>query len=131
MQSASGIAHAGMVAAGSARPVPLPVQALDCSTGYLAAASAVAGLARRAGTGRGSSWWLSLARTAHTLLALPRSAGQGDVDGIGDAEDEPPRLVTTPLGDARMTASPLRVGPASLSPTRIATMLGGDAPTWV
>ncbi|MDO4066170.1 CoA transferase [Clavibacter michiganensis] len=131
VQSASGIAHAGMVAAGSDRPVPLPVQALDWSTGYLAAASAVAGLARRAGTGRGSSWRLSLARTAHTLLALPRSAGQGDVDGIGDAEDKPPRLVTTPLGDARMTASPLRVGPASLSPTRIATMLGGDAPTWV
>ncbi|OUE07165.1 hypothetical protein CMMCAS08_10360 [Clavibacter michiganensis subsp. michiganensis] len=53
------------------------------------------------------------------------------MDVAGDAQDEPPRLVTTPLGDARMTASPLRVGPASLSPTRIATMLGGDAPTWV
>jgi crotonobetainyl-CoA:carnitine CoA-transferase CaiB-like acyl-CoA transferase len=126
LQSATGIAHAGMVASRGDRPVPLPVQALDWGTGYLAAASAVAGLARRAGTGRGSAWRLSLARTAHALLALRPSASAGS----GDPEDEPPRLVTTPLGDARVTASPLRVGRATLSPTRIPTALGGDAPTW-
>jgi crotonobetainyl-CoA:carnitine CoA-transferase CaiB-like acyl-CoA transferase len=130
VQSASGIAHAGMVAAGGDRPVPLPVQALDWSTGYLAAASAVAGLAQRAGTGRGSTWRLSLARTAHALLAMPRPAEPGDRDAGGDAAEEPPRIVTTPLGDARVTASPLRVGPASLSPTGIATSLGGSPPTW-
>ncbi|UKF30136.1 CoA transferase [Clavibacter phaseoli] len=130
LQSASGIAHAGMVAAGGDRPVPLPVQALDWSTGYLAAACAVAGLARRAGTGRGSAWRLSLARTAHALLALPRSPSPDAASAIEDADGEPPRRVTTPLGDARMTASPLRVGPASLSPAWIATALGGDAPTW-
>ncbi|WP_220452871.1 hypothetical protein, partial [Clavibacter phaseoli] len=54
-----------------------------------------------------------------------------DASGAGeDADGEPPRLVTTPLGDARMTASPLRVGPASLSLTWIPTALGGDAPAW-
>ncbi|RIJ43981.1 acyl-CoA transferase, partial [Clavibacter lycopersici] len=47
VQSATGIAHAGMAAAGADRPVPLPVQALDWGTGHLAAASAVAGLAGR------------------------------------------------------------------------------------
>ncbi|RII93049.1 CoA transferase, partial [Clavibacter michiganensis] len=76
VQSASGIAHAGMVAAGGDRPVPLPVQALDWSTGYLAAASAVAGLARRAGTGRGSSWRLSLA-------CAVRAAGPAALRGAG------------------------------------------------
>ncbi|MBM7411274.1 crotonobetainyl-CoA:carnitine CoA-transferase CaiB-like acyl-CoA transferase [Clavibacter michiganensis] len=129
VQSASGIAHAGMVAAGGDRPVPLPVQALDWGTGYLAAASAVAGLAGRVRTGRGSAWRLSLARTAHALLALPRSADP-DAGGIGDADDSPPRRVTTPLGDALMSASPLPVGPASLSPTWIRTALGSDAPIW-
>ncbi|MBF4618970.1 CoA transferase [Clavibacter sp. VKM Ac-2873] len=130
VQSASGIAHAGMVASGGDRPVPLPVQALDWGTGYLAAACVVAGLARRAGSGRGSTWRLSLARTAHALLALPRAASPDAAEGSGDPRDEAPRLAATPLGDVRMTASPLRVGPASLVPTWIATGLGGDAPSW-
>ncbi|RII86467.1 hypothetical protein DZF95_17225, partial [Clavibacter michiganensis] len=79
---------------------------------------------------RGSAWRLSLARTAHALLALPRSPSPDAASASEDADGEPPRRVTTPLGDVRMTASPLRVGPASLSPTWIATALGEDAPTW-
>jgi crotonobetainyl-CoA:carnitine CoA-transferase CaiB-like acyl-CoA transferase len=35
VQMSSGIAEAGMRAAGSDKPVPLPVQALDHATGYL------------------------------------------------------------------------------------------------
>jgi crotonobetainyl-CoA:carnitine CoA-transferase CaiB-like acyl-CoA transferase len=67
VQTATGVAHAGMVAAGADRPVPLPCQALDHGTGYLAAAGVGEALARR--RVEGSSWLVrvSLARTRHWL----------------------------------------------------------------
>ncbi|WP_239162064.1 CoA transferase [Acrocarpospora phusangensis] len=69
VQMVSGIAHEG---GDGTRPQPLPCQALDHATGYLAAFAAVAGLLRRAG--RGGSWHarLSLARTARWLDDLGR-----------------------------------------------------------
>src|SRR5437588_786515 len=51
VQSVSGIAHEGGVAAGMERPKPLPAQALDHATGYLAAFGAMVALARRAREG--------------------------------------------------------------------------------
>jgi crotonobetainyl-CoA:carnitine CoA-transferase CaiB-like acyl-CoA transferase len=71
VQMSSGIAAAGMTAAGGDRPVPLPVQALDHATGYLMAAAALRGLAERRRSGRGSSARLSLARTGAFLAAAP------------------------------------------------------------
>jgi crotonobetainyl-CoA:carnitine CoA-transferase CaiB-like acyl-CoA transferase len=75
VQMSSGIAEAGMRAAGSDKPVPLPVQALDHATGYLMAAAAVRGLTRRQ-TGGGSQYRLSLARTARLLADYPAASGQ-------------------------------------------------------
>jgi hypothetical protein len=47
VQMSSGIADFGMQQSESPRPKPLPVQALDHATGYLLAASVLAGLLRR------------------------------------------------------------------------------------
>ncbi|WP_245647235.1 CoA transferase [Microtetraspora niveoalba] len=82
VQMACGIAHDG---GDGARPRPLPCQALDHATGYLAAFGAVAGLLRRGD--EGGSWRveLSLARTARWLDGLGRSAG-------GEASHAPHRM---------------------------------------
>jgi crotonobetainyl-CoA:carnitine CoA-transferase CaiB-like acyl-CoA transferase len=72
VQMSCGIAEAGMHAAASDRPVPLPVQALDHATGYLMAAAAVRGLTQRLNTGRGVQVQASLARTALSLMSCPQ-----------------------------------------------------------
>jgi len=66
VQIASGIGWA--TSADDRRPGALPCQLLDHATGYLAAAAALAGLARRARTGESTHVRLSLARTAQWLL---------------------------------------------------------------
>ena len=80
VQTATGIVAESTAAHGSDRPVPLPCQALDHSTGYLTAFGAMVGLARRAT--EGGSWLVqvSLAATGRWLDGL------GRVDGLG-AED--------------------------------------------
>nr|WP_225312197.1 CoA transferase [Microbispora cellulosiformans] len=74
VQMASGIAHEN---GDGLRPAPLPAQALDHGTGYLAAFGVVAALIRRAA--EGGSWHVevSLARTAAWLDALGRIDGGG------------------------------------------------------
>lgn len=76
VQMSCGIADAGMVAAGSDRPVPLPVQALDHATGYLMAAAAVRGLTERRITGQGVQVQASLARTALSLMSFAPTEAQ-------------------------------------------------------
>ncbi|MGH1579154.1 CoA transferase [Planktotalea sp.] len=68
VQMSCGIAALGMKEAGADRPKPLPVQALDHATGYLMAACVLEALKARA-EGQVRSAKLSLARTAHTLMA--------------------------------------------------------------
>ncbi|UZJ58874.1 CoA transferase [Pseudomonas sp. KU26590] len=76
VQMSCGIADAGRVAAGSDRPVPLPVQALDHATGYLMAAAAVRGLTERRITGQGVQVQASLARTALSLMSIAPTEAQ-------------------------------------------------------
>ncbi|OCX21244.1 CoA transferase [Pseudomonas graminis] len=76
VQMSCGIADAGKVAAGSDRPVPLPVQALDHATGYLMAAAAVHGLTQRLITGDGVQVRASLARTALSLMSFVPTEAQ-------------------------------------------------------
>ncbi|MCC3297786.1 CoA transferase [Arthrobacter caoxuetaonis] len=66
VQTASGIADAGMAWSAAGAPRPLPVQALDHATGYLAAAAAVRAWSRRL-DGEVYAARLSLARTAAEL----------------------------------------------------------------
>ncbi|MDE2006102.1 MAG: CoA transferase [Rhodospirillales bacterium] len=82
-QTASGMNLAEAEAAGEAKPRALPVQALDHASGYLLAAGALAGLARRAR--EGGSWHVrvSLARTGHWIRGLGRLA-----DGLACPEPQ-------------------------------------------
>ena len=80
VQAATGIS----VGCGSAgEPGALPVQALDHATGYLVAACAWHGLARRVADGLGRRYRLSLTHTA-AWLGPPResSCGAADLDPI-------------------------------------------------
>jgi crotonobetainyl-CoA:carnitine CoA-transferase CaiB-like acyl-CoA transferase len=90
VQMASGIADDGARAAGVPTPTPLPVQALDHATGWLAAAAVLTALRRQ--RVEGGSWWsrLALARTGAWLDDLGRlpdgvpSARMPDLDDIAD-----------------------------------------------
>lgn len=93
VQMACGIAaHAGMD-----RPRPLPAQALDHGSGWLAAYGAMTALHRRAT--EGGSWHvkLSLARTAEWLHDLGRQ------DGPVSEVDPTPWLTETPGDFGRLT----------------------------
>ncbi len=74
-QTASGFNLAEAEAAHEATPRALPVQALDHASGYLLAAGALAGLAKRAT--EGGSWHVrvSLARTGQWIRGLGRIDG--------------------------------------------------------
>jgi hypothetical protein len=128
VQFATGIAHRGMIGTGRTEPVSLPVQALDWATGYLAAAAAITGLTQRTQTRRGSSWRLSLARTAHALHSLP---GHADTtSSVAPPPDLPGTTVATPLGLAFLASSPIQVGAASLTYSSITTELGSHSLSW-
>lgn len=78
VQTATGINHAEMQAAGEGKPRALPVQILDYASGFLMAFAAQAALLRQAR--EGGSWHvrISLARTALWLRSLGRiEAGFG------------------------------------------------------
>jgi CoA-transferase family III len=129
VQMSAGIAHAGSSWKRSERPVPLPVQALDHATGYLAAAAAIRGVVRRLATGRGLAARLSLARTAKLLLDL----------GAGD--DEPPftsespgdvaeAAEATPWGGARRLNPPVSIPHIPMHWSLPATQLGSSPAAW-
>lgn len=117
VQAACGVAAAH---ARDGRPGALPAQALDHATGYLAAASALIGLAERGERG-GSVRELALARTAEWLFGAP-FAKAGAIDGE-------PELQT--LGDVRLPPPPLVVPGAPDRWTRTAHPLGADAAAWL
>jgi crotonobetainyl-CoA:carnitine CoA-transferase CaiB-like acyl-CoA transferase len=73
VQTASGFNHAESEAAGQAgQPKPLPVQALDHSSGYLMAFGALAALYRRATVGGSWHVQVSLTRTGDWIRRLGR-----------------------------------------------------------
>jgi len=130
VQMSSGIAHAGMAASGADQPVPLPVQALDHATGYLLAACALTGLARRRSEGTGSRWRTSLARVSRLLVDGGIAEGP-DGPGIDPAPPAPGgAMERTPWGDARRLPAPVVVDGAPLRWSRPAGHLGSSAPEW-
>jgi crotonobetainyl-CoA:carnitine CoA-transferase CaiB-like acyl-CoA transferase len=87
VQAATGIA---VVCGSAAEPGVLPAQALDHATGHLAAAVVLVALARRQALGGGWHGELSLAQTAHWLLAAPRSVPEaGEAQDAGAAPPDP------------------------------------------
>jgi hypothetical protein len=125
VQMSSGIAWPGPDP--DARPDPLPVQALDQATGYLDAAAALHGLARRVRDGVGSVSRLSLARTAAELQA----ASAVERGPVAEAGGFPTVPIDTGWGPARLVAPPLAVGAAELRWDRGSRPLGSDSAAWV
>ena len=105
-------------------PSPLPVQALDHATGYLAAAAALEGLRRRRETGHGSTAKLSLARTAVALPLAPSVVEPVETPTLETTPQE------TPWGEAGLLASPLTIDGRRLRWDKPPRDLGTDKPVW-
>lgn len=130
IQMSTGIADAGMRAAGRDRPVPLPVQAIDHATGYLLAAAAIRGLTQRLGTGRPLSARASLARTAGLLVA--GSNGPENAPPITGAapDDFAPDIEHTSWGPALRLRPPVSIEHTSMHWALPARSLGSDPAAW-
>lgn len=124
VQMSCGIAAAGMAAAGTAKPKPLPAQALDHGAGHLMAGA----VARVLASGRPADVTASLVGVANLLVALPDPEGMDIVAAAWGADDREAR--TTEWGPAM--AAPL---PGALAgwPMRLdlpAGPLGRHAPAF-
>ena len=130
VQTVSGIAHEGGRDAGIDRPVPLPAQALDHSSGYLAAAGAMLALARRAR--EGGSWLVrvSLAQTGRWIDSLGRIGGPAAPEQR--AEDVDDLLITsqTRFGRLRHVRPAAQLSETPARWARLTVPLGTDEPTW-
>jgi crotonobetainyl-CoA:carnitine CoA-transferase CaiB-like acyl-CoA transferase len=127
VQMSCGIAAAGGAAQGTAKPVPLPVQALDHGTGYLLAAAIAHALERRLTDGVAVGLRASLVGTANLLMRHPTPNGLAAPRPEPVPEDTvptttawgPARRVPLPVtidgvpGDWRIDAGPLGAGPAA------------------
>lgn len=129
VQMSSGIADAGMKILGRDRPTPLPVQALDHTTGYLMAAAVVRGLSQRVTTAQGFTAVTSLARTAHLLVGGPAGRASGDLQRAAE-EDWSESIEATDFGPARRLRSPITIGDATMQWDRPAAALGSSGPAW-
>jgi hypothetical protein len=130
VQMSSGIAAFGRTWKGCHEPLPLPVQALDHATGYLAAAAACHGLTRALRQAQGCEVRLSLARTAELLWQLGT-----DHDRIGREltnDEVAPYLETvdTSWGRAQRLSCPGAIEGCAPSWSVPAGPLGMDAPTF-
>lgn len=120
VQAATGIAT---VYGTPEQPGVLPAQALDHATGYLAAATVLAALVRQRDEGGGWDGELSLAQTAHRLLAAPR-----DDSAPAPAPDPGPWLQTLDSTDGSVTVV---APPGSPAWTTAAVLPPGAAPEWL
>ena len=130
-QSASGICHEGMLAAGTGQPHPLPCQALDHGTGYLAAFGAMMALKRRAE--EGGSWMVrvSLAQTGRWINGLGRADGlhltkpkEHEITDLLEVHDSPYGKVSHVRSPEILSETPARwdSGPVPI---------GHNEPVWV
>lgn len=128
VQMSTGIAAAVGDAGPDARPTPLPVQALDHATGYLAAAAALRALTERHRTGLGSVSRVSLARTAMLLEDFRADRDEGPIEAVdpGGATAE-----QTVWGAGYRLPGPVTVGPARMSWEVGAAPLGSSPAAWV
>lgn len=139
VQMSSGIAHAGMIAAGADKPVPLPMQALDHGTGYLMAAAVLRGLTTRLRSGHGAEIHASLARTAKLLVdATVHDATTGKVPApvasTAFSERSPadldPASIDTVWGPLQRLRAPVVVDGAAMAWDTAPVPLGSSDPVW-
>ena len=128
VQMSSGIADAGRLWAGAAKPTPLPVQALDHGTGYLMAAAVLSALTTAIRGEEIAVARLSLARTAEELVTLPkRLEGEAILradDGDWGAHED------SGWGPARRLRPPLALRGCDLCWSLPATQSGTHAADW-
>jgi crotonobetainyl-CoA:carnitine CoA-transferase CaiB-like acyl-CoA transferase len=130
VQMSSGIADAGMKESGRNRPSPLPVQALDHSTGYFMAAATIRGLTSRLKTGVGCQARTSLARMA-ALLISQRVAQTREEIASETANDLSEKIEKTDWGPARRIKPPVVVDGAPLRWDLPASKLGSVEARWL
>jgi crotonobetainyl-CoA:carnitine CoA-transferase CaiB-like acyl-CoA transferase len=131
VQTSTGLNHAEATAAGTAKPKPLPCQALDHASGYLLALGAMAARLRQ--SREGGSWKVSVAlATTGTWL---RSLGR--IDGLATPDPDPASfadlLEPSRFGD-RPTTGTRHAATLSETPphwSRGASELGADTPAWL
>jgi CoA-transferase family III len=126
VQAACGIAM--VESSDDGRPGALPCQLLDHGTGYLCAAAVLRALARQSVHGGTQFRELSLARTAHWLLSLPRTVGSAaSADG-----GEPVWLTTLDSAEGPVTTvrPPGRLDDEALAWPRSLSRYGGDQAAW-
>ncbi|MFC3983561.1 CoA transferase [Streptosporangium jomthongense] len=126
VQMVCGIAHEG---GGGAGPRPLPAQALDHATGYLAAFGAMAALTRR--SREGGSWRVevSLARTALWLDSLGRAEAE-NVTGKGPRVADLLSEMDSPFGRLTYVRAPGSVDGARPYWTSPPPGQGEHPPAW-
>lgn len=130
LQMSCGIADTGMRVFGTTGPKPLPVQALDHATGYLAACAALMGLAHRRQNGAGASYRLSLARTAKALVDWGEHPEEPALALLADSDfGATPEAMS--WGSALRLLPPASFEGAPMRWDRPARALGSDQPAWL
>jgi hypothetical protein len=130
VQMSSGIAAFGRTWKGCREPFPLPVQALDHATGYLAAAAACHGLTRALRQAQGCEMRLSLARTAELLWQLGTSPERLGRELTNDEVAPYLQTVDTSWGRAQRLSCPGAIEGCAPHWSLPAGLLGIDAPTF-
>ena len=129
VQMSCGIAHAGMEWAGRTEPVPLPVQALDHSTGYLMAAAVLRGLLAGVRGDGARTARLSLARTAALLSSQRADAPTAMKHEVGPS-DFMEHVEQTPWGDSYRLRPPLSIDGTTVRWESPAVELGSSMATF-
>jgi crotonobetainyl-CoA:carnitine CoA-transferase CaiB-like acyl-CoA transferase len=130
VQTSAGYSTATMRHNGLSSPRLLPAQVLDIATGYLIAAAAIRGATRRLAQGRGSSWRLSLARTARHIL--PQAEVPTDFELRLPVSGPVERYVHwSPGGPVRRLKQPLTVGDVPVFWEYPGDPYGSATPRWV
>lgn len=131
VQTVSGISHEGGDGEG---PGPLPAQALDHVTGYLAAFGTMLALSRRAR--EGGSWLvrLSLAQTGHWIKELGRLDTETDGRSLPDPAFDDVRDLTmqtdSPFGRLTHLRPPIGMSETAMTWRRPPVPLGTHDPVW-
>ena len=131
IQMSTGIAHAGMFAAGRDRPTPLPGQAIDHATGYFLAAAVVRGLVERLQTGQGCEVRGSLARTAHFLVSGGNQEAAAEVLAPEQPSDRSGLVELTGWGPAHRIRPPVAIADIPMEWDFPAPTLGSSAAVWL
>lgn len=130
LQSVSGIAHEGGIAACIDGPRHLPAQALDHSAGYLAAFGAMSALARRAQDGGSYLVRVSLAQTGRWVDGLGRVEGATVPELRLEQIGELLQISDTPFGRLRHVAPAAQLSETPAHWARPAVPLGTHPPEW-